>query len=534
MADESEAEAPLGSLERVSDPPSEAKEARAAGGEIAGLEGKGSDSDSSDRGDGEDQVQASGKDVGAAAEEAGGQGEGDGEDEKKEQQTDGDGDRDDDDDDDDDHDDDNDDNDDDDDDDDGDDEDAKAEDLAAVIPPPALLSPQQSRAAASHALREAAREARYEVIADLLDDEGGAEINAADRSNGWTALHWAARVGALDIVELLLHHGADHGARGFKRESAHDVASWAEQHEVEAHFEHCGKKWAEEAAARAAKEKEQRAAMAGKLAAMDIDARVAQRAAACEWRDVPRAKRLAQAESDSCPQQLAVRDSPLALVAASLLLRREKGRPGAKTLAWVPGRVAEWDAHTARHRVVFEGHELQGEEPFAQWVRLAAQVFLIETEAERKKRCAHAGGRGPQVEPEELVGARVRLKRGAEWVEAEVTDFEAPDADAGEVEGRCHVEFEDGTERWQLMSEINFTILASAEERAKAKVAAEEKAQRDAEKKAERERKKAAKKHKKHGKGASSKEGAGSGDDGAEEGEKKKKKHHKHKHKQKE
>ena len=505
MADESEAhaEAPLGSLERLSDPPSEAKEARAAGGEIAGLEGKGSDSDS-DRGDGADQVQASG--------------------EKKEHQADGDGD-------DDDNDDDDDDNDDDDDDDD-DGEDAKAEELAAVIPPP-LLSPQQSRAAASHALREAAREAQYEVVADLLDDEGGAEINATDRSNGWTALHWAARVGALDIVELLLHHGADHGARGFKRESAHDVASWAEQHEVEAHFEHCGKKWAEEAAARAAKEKEQRAAMAGKLVAMDIDARVAQRAAACEWRDVPRAKRLALAESDSCPQQLAARGSPLALVAASLLLRREKGRPGAKTLAWVPGRVAEWDAHTARHRVVFEGSELQGEEPFAQWVRLVAQVFLVETEAERKKRCAHAGGRGPQVEPEELVGARVRLKRGAEWVEAEVTDFEAPDADAGEVEGRCHVEFEDGRERWQLMSESNFTILASAEERAKAKAAAEEKARRDAEKKAERERKKAAKKHKKHGKG-SSKEGASSGDDGAEEGEKKKKKSHRHKHKHKE
>jgi ankyrin repeat protein len=42
--------------------------------------------------------------------------------------------------------------------------------------------------------------------------ECGADVNAAGSSHRWTCLHYAAREGQREVVELILNHGGDLGA----------------------------------------------------------------------------------------------------------------------------------------------------------------------------------------------------------------------------------------------------------------------------------------------------------------------------------
>jgi hypothetical protein len=55
-------------------------------------------------------------------------------------------------------------------------------------------------------LVEAVKSGNRDSIKELI--ESGTEVNRQDKQ-GWTALNWAAAKGNLDVVELLLQHGAD-------------------------------------------------------------------------------------------------------------------------------------------------------------------------------------------------------------------------------------------------------------------------------------------------------------------------------------
>jgi hypothetical protein len=55
-------------------------------------------------------------------------------------------------------------------------------------------------------LVEAIKSGNREAVKELL--ESGAELNRQDK-HGWTALNWAAGKGDLEMIELLLRHGAD-------------------------------------------------------------------------------------------------------------------------------------------------------------------------------------------------------------------------------------------------------------------------------------------------------------------------------------
>ncbi|MCA9284751.1 MAG: ankyrin repeat domain-containing protein [Phycisphaerales bacterium] len=61
--------------------------------------------------------------------------------------------------------------------------------------------------ASTTALIAAARDGVVERLAELIAN--GVDVNAVDRSNGRSALHWAAKAGHADAVALLLKAGAD-------------------------------------------------------------------------------------------------------------------------------------------------------------------------------------------------------------------------------------------------------------------------------------------------------------------------------------
>lgn len=66
----------------------------------------------------------------------------------------------------------------------------------------------------------------------LLADGAALRVDEPDRGQ-WTALHYAAKQGALDAVKLLLAHGADRRALDQRGRTPLDVAQEFEQ--VEAH-----------------------------------------------------------------------------------------------------------------------------------------------------------------------------------------------------------------------------------------------------------------------------------------------------------
>src|SRR6185369_9062568 len=55
-------------------------------------------------------------------------------------------------------------------------------------------------------LVEAVKSGNIEAVKELIESD--AEVNQQDKQ-GWTPLNWAAGKGNLDLIELLLQHGAD-------------------------------------------------------------------------------------------------------------------------------------------------------------------------------------------------------------------------------------------------------------------------------------------------------------------------------------
>ena len=64
---------------------------------------------------------------------------------------------------------------------------------------------EDGRTALMHAVL--AEDAAPQMVAFLI--KRGADVHAADGDQGWTAIHFAARDQRVDIVEVLLRHGAD-------------------------------------------------------------------------------------------------------------------------------------------------------------------------------------------------------------------------------------------------------------------------------------------------------------------------------------
>lgn len=60
-------------------------------------------------------------------------------------------------------------------------------------------------------LVEAVKSGNMEAVRELL--ESGAEVGRQNKQ-GWTALNWAAAKGSVELIELLLRHGADPTAVG--------------------------------------------------------------------------------------------------------------------------------------------------------------------------------------------------------------------------------------------------------------------------------------------------------------------------------
>ena len=75
---------------------------------------------------------------------------------------------------------------------------------------------------ADEKLREAASNGDKNMLNRLIRE--GAEINSQNKMNGWTALHWAAKRGHLNLVCILLEHRAETSIKNFLGETAADVA----------------------------------------------------------------------------------------------------------------------------------------------------------------------------------------------------------------------------------------------------------------------------------------------------------------------
>lgn len=70
-------------------------------------------------------------------------------------------------------------------------------------------------------LRECACSGDEEAVYSLLNS--GVDVNARHHMNGWTALHWAAKRGNLNIAKLLLKNGADKDICNEKGETASNL-----------------------------------------------------------------------------------------------------------------------------------------------------------------------------------------------------------------------------------------------------------------------------------------------------------------------
>jgi len=53
----------------------------------------------------------------------------------------------------------------------------------------------------------------------------GADVNAKNKMNGWTSLHWASKRGHTTLVEILLKANADTSMVNNKKETAYDLAN---------------------------------------------------------------------------------------------------------------------------------------------------------------------------------------------------------------------------------------------------------------------------------------------------------------------
>ena len=79
-------------------------------------------------------------------------------------------------------------------------------------------------------LREAAHSANTVSLTSLLDS--GISPNAANRTNGWTSLHWASKENHLQIARLLLAYGGNPLILNHKGQSPIDVAKTPQMREL--------------------------------------------------------------------------------------------------------------------------------------------------------------------------------------------------------------------------------------------------------------------------------------------------------------
>ncbi|KAJ3374634.1 hypothetical protein GGF31_006531 [Allomyces arbusculus] len=72
-------------------------------------------------------------------------------------------------------------------------------------------------------LREAAALGNAKALSFYLT--AGVSPNAQNKINGWTPLHWAAQRSHVQLVNVLLRHGADPTVKNYKQQTPRDVAS---------------------------------------------------------------------------------------------------------------------------------------------------------------------------------------------------------------------------------------------------------------------------------------------------------------------
>ncbi|KAJ3355614.1 Ankyrin repeat domain-containing protein 40 [Allomyces javanicus] len=75
-------------------------------------------------------------------------------------------------------------------------------------------------------LREAAALGNAKALSFYLT--AGVSPNAQNKINGWTPLHWAAQRSHVQLVNVLLRHGADPTIKNYKQQTPRDVASNAD------------------------------------------------------------------------------------------------------------------------------------------------------------------------------------------------------------------------------------------------------------------------------------------------------------------